>query len=370
MNKTVSSAQSGRLHELDWARVFLVFAVFLHHVGMPFNGDGFVVMNVDSSKALDDVMVYFEQLRLPTLFMVAGAGAWLLLQRLNASAFVRDKLRRLLLPLVTGVLLIVPPQLYFENPSAYENLLVAYPALALELEAMHLWFIEFLFVFFLLAAALLALSNSGNVARFFEASSRLMAKPFGPAAMALVLVVLRVTLKHFWPDEDKSIETLSVSGFFLFFFLTGFVWVRDRDSWHALGRQWRRSTAMFAMISAVFYAYYFVDLSGVASTPVLWAGWWGLSALVSWYGALTILGVGQRFLTTTPAWLKRANELIYPFYIFHQTVIVVLAYYIIQWAWPWGAKALVLLILSFAGTAILTWLSARFRLTRVLVGLR
>ena len=56
-----------RYSELDWLRVLLIFAVFLHHVFMPFNGDGWHVMNNESSKVLDDIMVYFEQLRLQTL---------------------------------------------------------------------------------------------------------------------------------------------------------------------------------------------------------------------------------------------------------------------------------------------------------------
>jgi peptidoglycan/LPS O-acetylase OafA/YrhL len=57
-----------RVSELDWLRVILILAVFLHHALMPFNGDEWHIMNAESSKLLDDVMVYFEQFRLPTLF--------------------------------------------------------------------------------------------------------------------------------------------------------------------------------------------------------------------------------------------------------------------------------------------------------------
>jgi len=60
-----------RYHELDWLRVMLIFAVFLHHVLMPFNGDHWHVMNKQSSKVLDDIMVYFEQFRLPVLFFIS-----------------------------------------------------------------------------------------------------------------------------------------------------------------------------------------------------------------------------------------------------------------------------------------------------------
>jgi glucans biosynthesis protein C len=61
-----------RRPELDWLRVILVLTVFLHHVAMPFNGDKWHIMNADKSKLLDDVMVYFEQWRLPLLLLVSG----------------------------------------------------------------------------------------------------------------------------------------------------------------------------------------------------------------------------------------------------------------------------------------------------------
>ena len=56
-----------RRYDLDWLRVIAILAVYFHHLGMPFNGDDFHIMNSESSKLLDDIMVYFEQFRLPLL---------------------------------------------------------------------------------------------------------------------------------------------------------------------------------------------------------------------------------------------------------------------------------------------------------------
>ena len=64
-----------------------------------------------------------------------------------------------------------------------------------------------------------------------------------------------------------------------------------------------------------------------------------------------MLGYAQRYLSSTPAWLKTSNELIYPFYIFHQTVVVILAYYIVQWQSAIPLKALTLTVLAFLITA-------------------
>ena len=119
-----------RLTELDWLRVILIFAVFIHHVLMPFNGDNWHIMNNESSKLLDDIMVYFEQFRLPILFFISGAGAVILLSKISAKKFAADKLLRLLIPLIIGMLLVVPPQSYIENINQYQSYWQAYPRLA------------------------------------------------------------------------------------------------------------------------------------------------------------------------------------------------------------------------------------------------
>ena len=80
-----------RLSELDWLRVILILAVFLHHVCMPFNGDGWHIMNNESSKILDDIMVYFEQFRLPILFFISGSGSVILLSKITVKKFVLGK---------------------------------------------------------------------------------------------------------------------------------------------------------------------------------------------------------------------------------------------------------------------------------------
>lgn len=97
-----------RLSELDWLRVILIFAVFLHHVCMPFNGDNWHIMNNDSSKVLDDIMVYFEQFRLPILFFISGVGSVILLSKITVVKFIKDKFLRLFIPLLVGSLLVIP----------------------------------------------------------------------------------------------------------------------------------------------------------------------------------------------------------------------------------------------------------------------
>lgn len=271
-----------RLSELDWLRVILVFAVFLHHVGMPFNGDDWIIMNQTSSKALDDFMVYFEQFRLPTLFVIAGVGANLLLSKKRPVAFIFDKVKRLLIPLFVGILLINPPQHYFKNPSDFESLLTAYPPLALRLEFMHLWFIEYLFVFSLLSIPIYILlkSNFGNwLVSGFEYISQ---KWWGLLSLGLILAALRVGLKIPFPSDSHAIVNLSSSVFYFFFFFMGMMLSQTPQLWKKLGESWKLHTAILLLLSGIFYFYYFVDFSSYASTEILWSIWWAVCSLLAW----------------------------------------------------------------------------------------
>ena len=80
---------SKRRHDLDWLRVIAILAVYFHHLGMPFNGDDFHIMNADSSKLLHDIMVYFEQFRLPLLFLISGTGTVLAFSKRNWKHFLK-----------------------------------------------------------------------------------------------------------------------------------------------------------------------------------------------------------------------------------------------------------------------------------------
>jgi hypothetical protein len=53
----------------------------------------------------------------------------------------------------------------------------------------------------------------------------------------------------------------------------------------------------------------------------------------SWSWLLTFIGFANHHLNFSNRFLKYANEAVLPFYILHQTVIVVIGYFIKDWKW-------------------------------------
>tara|TARA_R110000764_G_scaffold38539_6_gene85624 strand:- start:26 stop:1171 length:1146 start_codon:yes stop_codon:yes gene_type:complete len=361
-----------RLPELDWLRVILIFAVFIHHVCMPFNGDNWHIMNTESSKLLDDVMVYFEQFRLPTLFFISGIGAVILLSKISVKKFASDKLLRLLIPLIVGVLFVVPPQSYIENISQYESFWQAYPSLALNLSTNHLWFIEYLIVFSLLAIPLNTFLNTKASTKVFRYIIKLTKFKGGLFLFVSLLIVIKISFSLFFPSDDNKIENLSSSSYYLFFFITGMIFVANKELWQRVCEHRLYHLIILLISTVIFYGYYYSpDLSDYLSLNVRWSIWWLVCCFVSWSALLTILGYAQFYLNKTPQWLRLSNELIYPFYIFHQTVIVVIGFYVINWQTSILIKIISLLFLSLITTCgICLFIIKPFNLFRFLFGLK
>jgi glucan biosynthesis protein C len=55
-----------------------------------------------------------------------------------------------------------------------------------------------------------------------------------------------------------------------------------------------------------------------------------LRAIVGWSWVLALVGYGKKYLNRKHKILDYLNQAVYPFYILHQTVIVILVYYIVQ----------------------------------------
>jgi hypothetical protein len=97
----------------------------------------------------------------------------------------------------------------------------------------------------------------------------------------------------------------------------------------------------------------------------------GLRGLSSWCFVVAILGFGRKRLDFSTPFLKYANEAVLPFYILHQTVILSVGYFVVQWAIPDLLKWLIVLPVSFFIIMVLyEFLVRRFNVMRFLFGMK
>ena len=100
---------------LDWLRVIAFGLLILFHTGMLYSANwGFHIKSQYQSSALESLMLLIEPWRMGLLWIVSGVATRFLLNKDSIFHFLTQRTNRLLLPLLFGILVAVPPQLFYE----------------------------------------------------------------------------------------------------------------------------------------------------------------------------------------------------------------------------------------------------------------
>jgi len=361
-----------RRYDLDWLRIIAILAVYIHHVLMPFNGDDFHIMNNESSKLLDDIMVFFEQFRLPLLFLISGTGTVFAFSKRTWIQFVKERSLRLLIPLVFGVLCIVPPQTFFDRTKTYHSYVDIYTNL--DFGVNHLWFIENLFWMSLCVIPLILFVKSSISNRFLSFFKRITAKKFGLFLGVFPLILIVIISKKYYPSDSKAILNLSSTFYYGFFFVMGILFASAEETWQYL-KQFRKLNAVLFLVSTlIFYTYYLMPnewISPYFTISQRWNIWYIVCCLVGWTFVITLLGYAQIWWNKKSVLVQKLTEAIYPFYILHQTVLVVFGYYIIQLELNIPLKIALLLATSFPVIVLIyRILISPFKIMRIVFGMK
>src|SRR6204780_5356943 len=103
-----------RRYDLDWVRIGAFVLLILYHVGMYYVTWDWHVKSPQPSATIAPLMMLTSPWRLSLLFLVSGVATGFLLARQGSGGFLRLRSTRLLIPLVFGMLVVVPPQSYLE----------------------------------------------------------------------------------------------------------------------------------------------------------------------------------------------------------------------------------------------------------------
>jgi glucan biosynthesis protein C len=95
-----------------------------------------------------------------------------------------------------------------------------------------------------------------------------------------------------------------------------------------------------------------------------------LFCLSSWCWALCVLYLAMKHLDFSDRWLVYGNETIMPLYLFHQPIIVIIAYFVVQWDTGIPLKLLVVVLGSLLVTLGVVELVKRIGVLRGLFGMK
>ncbi|UMG94239.1 acyltransferase family protein [Nocardioides sp. TF02-7] len=392
-----TAAPPGRRAELDALRALVVVGLVFFHSALVFDTeDDFYVKNdgtVPLAVAAGPVVVW----AMPLLFLIAGFGARQSLRGRGPGGFAAERVRRLGVPLVLGLVVLVPFPQWLRaraaDPGYDESYLRFYPRfweVGLDLadfpfvldgehfETGHLWFLVLLLTFALLVALPAALlsrrwrDGAGRVAAAVESRPALVLLAAVPPALVSAVLGLEEQFGawHRWA--------------YLVFFCYGFV-LGDRRIRAAVRRvaptaAWL-AVALFALSGPAFVLADdpFTDLTPLAIAGRACFGASGWCAVVAILGLLDrsrgAAGGPDRPAGRRPGRTGRVaaylSPAVLPLYVLHQPVVVAVAYVVVGWELPGPLKYAVIVAGSLALTvAAYDLLVRRTAPTRFLLGMR
>ncbi len=353
-----------RRFDLDWVRILAFGLLIFYHVGMYYVTWDWHVKSPSASSAFEPLMMLTSPWRLSLLFLVSGVATGYLLSRQGVRGFLGQRSTRLLLPLVFGMAVIVPPQSYLEvvekiaYPGGYAEFwrlyITGYHGFCRRTNCLlvptwnHLWFVAYLWVYTLLLYVVVrvmpaAIPWSRRIAERHLAGAGAVLWPI------LFLAIVRVALVGRFEATHALVDDWYNHALYLPVFLAGFAMAGTEAPWNAIERA-RWPALGFAIVGWAFLCAYFGIYSDDASPPpeAIMTFQRVVYGAEQWLAIVAILGFARRHLARDSAARRYLTTAIFPVYILHQTVIVVLAHALKPAHLNPGVEALLLVLVTFA----------------------
>lgn len=381
-NPTTEALISQRRWDIDLMRVLVVMLFLIpYHSWVVFNTfDDWYVKNGQSSTALNWFTYFGDAVGMQLLFLLAGSATWFALRRRSGGQYARERIRRLLVPLVFSLLVLVPPQVYlgllghsdFQGSFLewFPNFFTVYPEdiAGISMGGFglgHMWFVLFLLVIALVALPLLLFFRRPTGKKVLGAVAAFCSRPG-----AILLLVIPIFV------AERLLDVYPNPLYFLTLFVLGFMIMADERFEDAIARHKKLALWSGLLALVLFVAWADWGLRDLVDIP----GWVETTyrrSLMAWLLIVAMLGYGKKYLNAPPKrkssrfFLSYFGEGSYPFYILHQTVIVVIAFFVVQWAAGVTVKYLVIATGAYLGTIVLYDLFVRrTNPTRFLLGMR
>ncbi|MEW5814262.1 MAG: acyltransferase family protein [Spirochaetota bacterium] len=367
-------------HDLDWLRVLVILVVFIFHAGRFFDMGDWHVKNPTRYLGVQIWTTFLVNWMMPLIFVISGASTFYALSTRNTGKFIKDRVLRLVVPLIVGMFSHIAVQVYLERvthgqfsgsflewlPEYFNGFYVLGGNFAWM--GLHLWYLEVLFLFSLILLPLFRcfLSDAGK--RLLNTIGNGLAAPGVIYILALPIMLLLAVL-----DPRSLLGNRGFGGWssliYLLFCVYGFIIIAHDGVQQRIQQGRRVSFTIGAAMVAILILVWAPQGDAPFGTPrfALIALLFGLS---SWCWILAILGFCMKHLTLSTPWLPAANEAVLPFYVMHQSVLIAVGYFIVQTPLPDPIKFVVIAASSFAIIIGLYQIVRQFNVLRFLFGMK
>lgn len=304
-----------RRHDIDNLRTFCILLLVPYHAAMAFNcwGEANYVW-FGESRALSAFVTVVSPWYMAALFLAAGLSARFSLQKRGMTGYVKERIKKLLIPLIAGIFTVVAALTYYADRwhNGYTgNFFSHYQIFITRITDLtgydggftpgHLWFLLYLFLISMLALGVSKLQEKFLKQVHWNTPSVWKVWLFG---------LLPVIGKPVLDIGGKSI------GAYLMFFLIGYYVFYREDVTGFLKKYFPLHLVIF-LIADLFNVYLFCyckDLHAVMNTVCMFAA--------QWFGILTAVGFFAKFLNFSNERTASLCKNSFAFYILHFVFLV------------------------------------------------
>jgi Acyltransferase family len=376
------SGRSARRADLDALRVYGMFAVFAVHVAQVFSPwQTWHVQNVERTMWAGQINLFAWPWLMPLFMLLAGAGASYSLSHRDNAPYVVERTVKLVIPFVLGTILLVPPQIWIERLAdgrTHEGFLRFFPHFfeccypAGNLAAGHLWFIAYLWIYAVISLPLLRFIEGSRGRIWMSRLKRLSRTEIGVLWLGLPIALGQIALRARFPQTLTLYNDWANHAVLFVMYVLGFAFAADGALLAAIERQWTRAIGP-AIISSCWLAWYAATTTvpGILPLPrtIPYFAFWFAFGVASWSWIVALVGLARCLLRGPHPRLAYVSRSLYPFYMVHQTAIVVIAWLVVSRAGSIAFKAMVIFSAALAVTIGVTEMARRWGPARMLLGM-
>ena len=350
-----------RKYYIDNVRILCVLLLFPFHSAYIFNNlnERFYI-NGTPSEVLTAVNLCVYPWWMTGLFVLAGISAMYALKKRSAKQFLIERVKRLLIPLIVAIVIIIPPQTYiadvfhkgytggyFEHYKVFFTL-TDFSGYDGHFTPANAWFILFLFIYSIMFLPLL--SWYANKKKKINCKSCNLP--------VLVLLGTLITLS----DAILNIGGKSLAQFALCF-LFGFFIVGDDNVQNTL----EKHSTLLCILWLIFMVLRHVShMTSLWGTSISYISYYGITC----FGILGMIGGGKRCLDKELFFTKYLARAEFALFLIHQTLVIAIGYIIVPRIESPYLACIIITLGSVIVTIALYEICKRFKITRFLLSIK
>ncbi len=330
-----------RKHYLDNTKWIIIILVVIHHVVCIFNSTGAVMnFNAPGIPVLDIFAYFVYPWFMPCMFLIGGMSARYSLNGRTNKQFLKERVNKLLIPFVFGMLIIAPLLGIFtlstKGWSQIASLPKAIQWLIIMLSGMGpLWFLIQMFIISVIFVIVKSLDKKDRL--------------WTLGGKANIWILLLMYIPCLGSAQVLNLMCVFRNGLFIILFLLGY-FVFSHDKAQEELEKYKSilliaAVGLFAIEIHRFWGKSFADL-GIINNYLVF--------LYGWIMMLAVIGNFKAYFNYSNRFTKYMGSRSFLIYVFHYLPMNVIAYYVVRYLkLPVILNYIFVLILSLAATIII-----------------